>query len=45
MAANAEDGVELLAKCHGKIYSSGDLESAEELLVEGLKSNSPFYQN
>jgi len=43
MAANAEDGVGLLAKCHGKIYSSGDLESAEELLVEGLKSNGPFY--
>ena len=39
----AEKGVEILAHCHRKIYNSGDLESAEELLIEGLKSNGPFY--
>ncbi|MBS3765381.1 hypothetical protein KGY71_02555 [Candidatus Bipolaricaulota bacterium] len=43
MEAKARNGVDILAKCNRKIYSSGDLESAEKLLMEGLKSNGPFY--
>lgn len=36
-------GAHLLAECFDAIYQKKDLDRAEELLNEGLKSNGPFY--
>ncbi len=40
---SARRGAELLGECAAAIYLLGDLEKADELLNEGLKSNGPFY--
>lgn len=36
-------GAKMLAECFRAIYHRGELERANELLNEGLKSNGPFY--
>ena len=42
-AASVKRGAELLQECFEAIYHRSELERAEELLNEGLKSNGPFY--
>ncbi|MFQ6118196.1 MAG: DUF5700 domain-containing putative Zn-dependent protease, partial [Candidatus Bipolaricaulia bacterium] len=43
LEASIRQGAELLRECFEAIYHKRDLERAEELLNEGLKSNGPFY--
>ncbi|MGC9529119.1 MAG: DUF5700 domain-containing putative Zn-dependent protease [Candidatus Bipolaricaulaceae bacterium] len=42
-AASARHGATLLQQCYQALYEQGDLEAAESLINEGLRSNGPFY--
>lgn len=43
LEASRERGIELLRECFASIYEQGNLERADELVNEGLRSNGPFY--
>lgn len=43
LEASVNRGVELLHKAFDAVYQEGDLERADSLVNEGLRSNGPFY--